>query len=300
MAKTTKKTTEKTTSKTVVKKKNDLQWINPVGGYGDILMLSGVLKIAHDQNPKKQYNLVRRTKYTNLLKGHPAIHEIGFPPKDAQFVNTTYWNAENYESGKFRAFQLLAESFGLETPVEEKLFLSGEMEEDSVLNKLIPWKKKNIIIAPTSDSPRKMMHPMAWHGVVERLTAEGVLVIQVGRISDLHIKGAYSLLNLTSPRQLISLIKKCNFVVSCDNFIMHAAKLVEKPAVVVWGPTKPQVYGYEEHIHVQAQLDHCQLKNECLGPRFSQNYATMCPIGQEHCMNKIPLDQIFNAIFTLL
>jgi ADP-heptose:LPS heptosyltransferase len=307
MAKTTKTTKTKTTTKKtsatpkpVVKKINGFPWINPVGGYGDILMLSGVLKIAHDQDPKNKYNLVRRTKYTNLLKGHPAINEIGFPPKDAQFVNTNYWNAENYESGNFRAFQLLAASFGLKTPVEEKLFLSGEMEEDAVLNKLIPWKKKNIIIAPTSDSPRKMMHPMAWHGVVERLAAEGVLVIQVGKIMDLHIKGAYSLLNLTSPRQLISLIKKCNFVVSSDNFIMHAAKLVEKPAVVVWGPTKPQVYGYQEHIHIQAPLEHCQLRNECLGPRFSQNYATQCPLGPEHCMNKIPLDQIFNAIFKLL
>jgi len=144
------------------------------------------------------------------------------------------------------------------------------------------------------------MHPMAWHKIVERLSAEGILVLQAGNIMDIHIKGAYSLLNLTSPRQLISLIKKCNFVVSSDNFIMHAARLVEKPAIVVWGPTKSGVYGYEEHIHIQASLDHCHLKNECLGPRFSQNYATMCPLGPEHCMNKIPLDLIFNSISSLL
>ncbi len=295
MAKTIKKTKTK-----IVKPVDEDLWINPTGGYGDILMLSGVLKIIHDRNPNQKYKLVRRTKYTNLLKGHPAISEIGYPPKDAKFINTNYWNAENYESCKYRAFQLLAESFGLKTPVKEKLFLSGEPEDDPLLDKIIPWKKKNVLIAPTSDSPRKMMHPMAWHNIVERLTAEGVLVIQAGKMMDIHIKGAYSLLNLTSPRQLISLIKKCNFVVSSDNFIMHAARLVEKPAIVIWGPTKSGVYGYEEHIHIQAPLDHCSLKNECLGPRFSQNYATMCPLGPEHCMNKIPLDLIFNSILTLL
>ncbi|NTW32211.1 MAG: glycosyltransferase family 9 protein [Bacteroidetes bacterium] len=275
-------------------------WINPVGGYGDILMLSGVLKLAFDKNPLQKFNLVRRTKYTNLLKGHPAIKEVGYPPKDAKFANTSYWNAENYQSGKYRAFQLLAENFGLQTPVEEKLFLPGEIESDPLLDKIIPWKKKNIIIAPSSDSPRKMMHPMAWHNIVERLTAEGVLVIQVGKMTDVHIKGAYSLLNLTSPRQLISLIKKCNFVVTSDNFIMHAAHLVEKPAVVLWGPTKSNVYGYTEHLHVEAPVEQCNLKNECLGPNFSHNYATMCPLAQEHCMNKITLEQIFSAIYKLL
>ncbi|HPS46484.1 MAG TPA: glycosyltransferase family 9 protein [Bacteroidales bacterium] len=285
---------------TVVKLEKEELWVNPVGGYGDILMLSGVLKLAYDKDPLQKYNLVRRTKYTNLLKGHPAIKQIGFPPKDAKFVNTNYWNDDNYESGKNRAFQLLAESFGLKTPVEEKLFLAGGFEEDPLLDKIIPWKKKNIIICPTSDSPRKIMHPIAWHNIVQRLTAEGVFVVQVGKISDLHIKGAYSLLNLTSPRQLISLLKKCNFVITSDNFIMHAAHLVEKPAVVLWGPTKSSVYGYKEHKHIEAPLDHCNKKNECLGPRFPQHYPTVCPLGPEHCMNKISLDQVFNSIFTLL
>ena len=299
MAKTTETIKEKTKKK-VAKPVSDELWINPVGGYGDILMLSGVLKLVHDQDPLKKFNLVRRTKYTTLLKGHPAIKQVGFPPKDAKFVDMTYWSAENYESGKFKAFQLLAEKFGLQTPVEEKLFLAGGYEEDPLLHKLIPWKKKNIIIAPSSDSPRKMMHPMMWHNIVERLNAEGVLVIQVGTLTDLHIKGAYSLLNLTSPRQLISIIKKCTFVISSDNFIMHAARLVEKPAIIMWGPTKSGVYGYDNHIHIQAPLDHCEKRNECVGPRFSHQYATMCSLGPEQCMNKIPPEQIFNAIFTLL
>lgn len=300
MAKTTNTTKEKAAVKKVTEPTNDELWINPVGGYGDILMLSGVLKLVNDQDPQKKFNLVRRTKYTTLLKGHPAIRKVGFPPKDAKFVDMTYWSAETYESGKHKAFQLLAEKFGLKTPVEEKLFLPGGFEEDLVLDKLIPWKSKNIIIAPSSDSPRKMMHPMMWHSIVERLVAEGVLVIQVGTITDIHIKGAYSLLNLTSPRQLISLIKKCTFVISSDNFIMHAARLVEKPAIIMWGPTKSSVYGYDSHMHIQAPLDHCEQRNECVGPRFSHQYPTMCPLGPDQCMNKIPLEQIFNAIFTIL
>lgn len=305
MAKTEKKTTEtkpKPAAKEakIVNLDNGEYWINPLGGYGDILMLSGVMKLANDADPKKKFKLVRRTKYTNILRGHPAISEIGYPPKDAKFIETNYWDKADYSSGKFRAFQLLAETFGLKTPVEEKLFLPGNFEEDKVLFDLIPWKKKNVIISPSTDSPRKMMHPMAWHNIVQRLNAEGVLVIQVGKMQDMHIKGAYSLLNLTTPRQVVALIKKCDFVVTSDNFIMHAAHLAEKPAVVVWGPTKAGVYGYAEHIHIEASLDHCEQRNECLGPGLGKNYPTPCPLKQDHCMNKIPVDKIINAIFTLL
>lgn len=305
MAKTETKPTEKkskpiATEKTAVKTDNGAIWINPLGGYGDILMLSGVLKLAHDANPKQKYNIVKRTKYTNFFTGHPAVGEVGYPPKDAKFIEVNYWDTPGYSTGKFRAFQLLAERFGLKTPVEEKLFLAGELEDDPVLMKLIPWKKKNIIISPATDSPRKMMHPMAWHNVVERLNAEGALVIQVGKIIDFHIKGAYSLLGLTTPRQAISILRKCDFLVTTDNFIMHAAHLVGKKAIVLWGPTKSGVYGYPEHTHIQGPLDQCHLRDECIGPGLSQNYPTVCPLAQDHCLDKIPPEKIINTIFSFL
>lgn len=305
MAKTEKQKTEKTPKPTdkeikIVELDKGEIWINPLGGYGDILMLSGVLKLVHDANPKQKYNIVKRTKYTNFFTSHPAIGEIGYPPKDAKFIEVNYWDTEGYSTGKFRAFQILAQRFGLKTPVEEKLFLPGELDDDPVLNKLIPWKKKNVIISPSTDSPRKMMHPMAWHNIVERLNAEGVLVIQVGKIIDFHIKGTYSLLGLTTPRQVISLLRKCNFLVTTDNFIMHAAHLVGKKAIVLWGPTKSSVYGYPEHMHIEAPLDHCQFRDECIGPGLSQNYPTVCPLKQEHCLDKIPPEKIINAIFSFL
>ena len=63
-------------------------WINPIGGLGDTLMLSGVLKQVHDREPDKQFNLVRRSGYMSLLKGHPAIRHIGHPPADARLIRT--------------------------------------------------------------------------------------------------------------------------------------------------------------------------------------------------------------------
>lgn len=51
-------------------------WINPVGGLGDIIMLSTALKCSYDKYEKK-FCLARRTQYTEFFRNHPAIQEIG-------------------------------------------------------------------------------------------------------------------------------------------------------------------------------------------------------------------------------
>lgn len=275
----------------------EVKWLNPIGGLGDTLMLSGVLKLLYDKDPSTRFHLARRTRYASILKGHPAIDISGHPPKNAIIQPVDYWSHEELGPGTQRAFQILARMFGLETPVEEKLYLPVEPEDDPILYKFIPWKEKNVLIAPSSESPRKMMHPMAWHHITERLNAEGVNVMQSGRINELRIKGAYSLLGITTPRELIALIRKCQLVITSDNFVMHAAHLANVPAVVVWGPTDHRVYGYQEQIHLQADLDHCPFKNECIGVGFAKNYPTPCPLNEHHCMNKISPDEIvFSAI----
>lgn len=272
-------------------------WINPVGGLGDVLMLSAVLKLAYDANPEKKYRLVRRSKYLTFLKGHPAIEYIGYPPKTAKNIITTdYWSEWPMGGGKDRAFQRLAARFGLETPVKEELYLPIEIERDLFLERAVPWETKNILISPFSDSPRKMMPFEAWEKLVWLLKEDNYFVIQGGKSNEIPIRGAYSLLGSTDPIQMISLIKRCNFVITADNFVMHAAKLVGTPAAVLWGPTQREVYGYENHHHIEAPLEHCDQRDNCLGPHVASNYGTHCPLEMEHCMNKIDPEKIYNLV----
>jgi ADP-heptose:LPS heptosyltransferase len=123
--------------------------------------------------------------------------------------------------------------------------------------------------------------------------------MQAGKLKEVHIKNAYSLLGLTTPGQLISLIKKCDIVITLDNFIMHAAHLVGTPAVILWGPTDPLVYGYEGQRHLKdSQI--CELAEECIGPDCGSNYQKPCPLGERHCMNQISLEDIYNSAMELL
>ncbi|MBF0564220.1 MAG: glycosyltransferase family 9 protein [Nitrospirae bacterium] len=272
--------------------KHDNLWINPLGGLGDALMLSGALKLAYDCNPDRKYNLIRRTKYLSILEGHPALDAVGFPPKNAEIIDTGYWSRKEY--GTERAFQILASIFGLSVPVEEKLYMPG-VPEDVPLFADIPFGKNNVIIAPASDSPRKEMAIGYWVDLVKMLRRDGCFVLQVGKMNNKHIRGAYSLLGLTTPRQLAALVKRCDMVVTPDNFIMHLAHLTGTPAVVLWGPTIAETYGYRGHVHLRA-VKECAQRAGCIGPK-NNAYARLCERGPgEHCMNRIGSELIYERI----
>jgi ADP-heptose:LPS heptosyltransferase len=279
--------------------KNSLPWINPIGGYGDMLMLSGVLKLVIEKDPSRRFNLIRRTNYLDILGRHPAIASVGFPPKNAKVIGVDYWYMEELGPGNHRAFQVLARSFGLETPVEERLYLHDEFVEDPLLHNFLPWKKVNILIASASDSPRKTVYPTIWHHLVDYLLSDGAFVMQAGRFNEQHIRNAYSVRGLTTPRQLVALIRKCDLVITVDNFIMHAAHLAGIPAVVIWGPTQHEVYGYPEQVHLQMP-PMCGLRNgeSCIVSEKNRGgglYNTPCPLGERHCMDQIKPEAIYEA-----
>ncbi len=260
-----------------------------------MLMISGVLKQVHDRYPERKYNLIRRTNYLSVFKGHPAISQIGFPRSDEEIVNVNYWSMDILGAGVHRAYQILAKSFGLELPAEEILYLPNMEIEDNLLIESIPWKSINIVIAPASDSPRKVMPPYLWHAVVDRLRLDNYFVLQVGRSRDVHIRNSYSLLGQTDIRQLLNVLKRCDLIITSDNLIMHAAHMLGNPAVVLWGATLLERYGYKEHKHLIAMRT-CQLPftEECIDSDKNTDgklYGRDCPHGRDHCMARMnPMD----------
>ena len=268
---------------------------------GDILMLSGVMKQCLDYDPEIRFNLVRRSIYAQLLKDHPAIACAGYPPADAKVITTDYWAKEKLGKGDSRAYQVLARIFGLPTPVPEKLFLPGQIPEDKTLQRLLPDPSKPIVsIAPSSVSPRKMFSVVIWKELVTRLKGAGFGVVQLGGSTDQYIPGAWSLLGQTTPLQLLGILKNSILLIGVDNFIMHAAHLLQMKALIIWGPTDPDVYGYPEQLHVKNPADDCIEKDRCLGPETPGNYPHPCPFGEEHCMNMTGAGRLFDLSMTLL
>jgi ADP-heptose:LPS heptosyltransferase len=276
-------------------------WIHLSGGFGETLMLSGVLKLAWDGNPRRRFNLVKRTPFNSFFRKHPAIAGIGSPPLDARVLEITGKAPEGAEGPERRPYQVMARQFGLSVPIEEHLFLPGELRDDDILRRFIDWGAKRVaVIAPASDSPRKTPHPLHWQYLVDKLTQEGAIVIQVGRMNEIYIRGAYSLLGLLTNEELAMLVKKSAVVIAVDNPLIPLAHMVRTPAVALWGPTDPDIRGYGNQVNLRGPRDHCPMKDDCPGKDHPANGPKACPLNAEHCLDKIPVDFILLSAINIL
>lgn len=276
-------------------------WVNPVGGLGDIIMLSTAMKRSYDKYAKKFY-IARRAQYTEFFSCHPAVQEIGYPPIGSNVVCNDYWMRADFNNAENKALDITCRIFGVEAYSDDDLYLP-QMEINKTtetLMKNIPWRTKNVAIVFSSESPRKMMHPVKWHIIVEKLLAQNCFVIQIGRMGDVPIRGAYSLIGATKPLQIIDILRNVNAVITLDNYVMHAAKLVHTPTIALFGPTEASRYGYKDHFCLQADLSQCNQTDKCLGPHVPENYSTPCPLCEKHCMNTHDENKIVDITTSIL
>lgn len=277
-------------------------WINPVGGKGDILLLSTALKRVYDKTGRK-FRVMRRTDYTPFLQNHPAVELIGHPTEEDEIICNDYWSREEFADPRNKALAIVCKIFGTDWEGNDELYLP-EQEESAATKAIIentPWTDKTVVISISSASPRKMLHPMKWHELVMRLNEEGCNVIQIGEPRDVVIKGVYSLVGCTLPLQIPAILTRASAVVTLDNFVMHAARAVGVPTVALFGPTESSRYGYPSHRNIQANTEECPERDHCLGPHVSQNYCMPCTLGPDrHCMNTIPVNAIVDLVMSIM
>jgi ADP-heptose:LPS heptosyltransferase len=284
---------------------SDKRWLVPTGGLGDIFMSSSALKLKYDQDPAVQYWIARRNRFMDFFIGHPAVAGIGFPPKGSDTKLTMYWDetkknaSHEAGAGLNRPFQLLAKKFGLTPPVEENYYFPGDESLGPILERLIPWSKTNIIVAPFSDSHKKNMNLAKWHQIVHMLKQyPGINVLQTGVIKEPYIKGTFSLLGLTTPGQLFGLLRKCQLLITADSFIMHAAHYTKTPTIALWGPTVTEAFGYPEHVHFKPDKV-CEWFDPCMGRNGQKElsrYHEPCHLPPEqHCMEELSVEKIVDA-----
>ena len=282
--------------------KSDEQiWINPVGGLGDIIMLSTAMKRSYDIYGK-QFCIARRAQYTEIFVAHPAVQEIGHPQVGSNIVCNDYWMRPEFGDVHKKGLEITLKIFGVNDFVDEELYLPETPKSNAtdLLINNIPWGMTNVAIVFSSESPRKIMHPIKWHIIVEKLMRQQCFVVQLGRLGDIPIRGACSLLGATTPLQVLDVLKKIDVLITPDNYIMHAAKLLHIPTIALFGPTEASRYGYSEHICLQADLSKCNQADKCLGPHVSENYSTPCPLRENHCMNSHDENKIVDIVMSII
>jgi len=91
-------------------------------------------------------------------------------------------------------------------------------------------------------------------------------IIQIGSENDLKLKGVRNFCGKTSIREAGLFLKNARLFVGLEGALMHMARAVDCPSVIVWGGRlKPHQIGYPcfENVTVDLECSPCWLPNAC-------------------------------------
>ena len=138
--------------------------------------------------------------------------------------------------------------------------------------------------------------PMAtWADVVRQLAAAGISVAQIGLSGEELIPGVtHDLRGLTSISEVGLIIKQGECHIDTEGGLVHLARAVNRRSVVLFGPTTPALFGYDQNINISSSScgDCWWVTNEWLGK---------CPRGTKgpECMEEHSASTIIDAVYRI-
>lgn len=171
----------------------------------------------------------------------------------------------------------------------------------NAVNPTLSLGQKRLILCPGAEfGPAKQWPPEYYAALAQRFLEQGWQVLVLGSKADqataAEIANTITIdksqfFNLTGQTQLedaIDLLATADQVVSNDSGLMHIAAALQRPLLVIYGPTSP---AFTPPLADNAQT--VQIDVEC-GPCFQRT----CPEGHHRCMRDLMVDQALTAINT--
>jgi ADP-heptose:LPS heptosyltransferase len=89
-----------------------------------------------------------------------------------------------------------------------------------------------------------------WKELVTLLKNAGFYIIQVGVANEEKIEGVDECLFNKSLNELKGIVNECVTWISVDNFFQHLCWLNNKPGIVIFGQSDPEIFGHKENINL--------------------------------------------------
>lgn len=140
----------------------------------------------------------------------------------------------------------------------------------AVARQLLDEPASGYLIAHPGCAQRSKRWPLRhWQALIQALQDEGWALVLTGGADDagacaaLARGGVRCLAGKSSWQVLTALVSRAAAVVACDTGIVHLAQAVGTPAVALFGPTDPAIWGYSEPRHRslahRLECSHCNL-----------------------------------------
>jgi len=267
----------------------DLKWVRPFLDNGENLILSGLLHNAFEEMGER-VGMIRHHPFSTLFFGHPAVAEFGCPP-EITLAKADFWTHLQPGKKQQRPYEIISQMLYGRLVGKEKLWLAVDGEDVREM-KHLPLKQEPVVISSDTASPKKAYAFARWGELVEKIRSVTDLpVVQLGEPNSKKIPGTYSFCGKLSAKETIHLLRHSQLSICLDSFLLHASALAGTPTIGLWGPTTPEVFGYEEQINITAELP-CD--GHCLQGQRDANYGEACE-EVAFCMNQISVDTIFKT-----
>lgn len=171
----------------------------------------------------------------------------------------------------------------------------------SILDRLNLLEKKYIVINRGVDRKYDNNHPKLWpmekyNELIKKLKDlyPDVLLVQLGDDSKFgYIEGIdINLVEKTSLEECKVILKNSLLLISGEGGLVHFNHFLNNKSVVLFGPTNPDVFGYEENINITSR----GCDSYCEGVAEVWRYRCIKGYDVPPCMNDISVDCVLDAV----
>lgn len=207
----------------------------------------------------------------------------------------------------FRKNRLEQANVGGLLPIDRNTpkFLNWEEDAFSVLSKNHLLKAKYITICRAVDSKYNANHPKLWllpyyNELVAQIKKNfpKVKIVQIGSSKDFGtIEGVdVDLLGKTTLDETKVLLKNSLLHIDGEGGLVHMKKFLNGRSVVIFGPTSPDVFGYEDNMNLRSTI--CPRTCEWV----HRNWTQGCMLGEkiQACMKALTSNIVFQEVQKIL
>lgn len=237
--------------------------IKVMGGIGDVLLILPSIKklnLKYDidillRNHNKSdiedftYDICKHNPYINKFVEHQEYVYLPNKKYDKVLMSASFYLDQDVTliNPKPR-YELVAEQLHVSdvNPLDIDIFLQHD-EEQKAKETLSKYNKTILIQAcrlrENFTNEGKTIPKYAWEDIIQAFP--DYTFIQVGTSKDsIPLDNVVSLVDKTTIRESIALLKFVDYYILPDSYLNHAAGGMNKNGISIFGSTSPYVYGY--------------------------------------------------------
>lgn len=254
---------------------------SPIRSIGDTLGLTSLVKEIYN---KTGYKSTISTFLPEIFENNPYI-------KKTYTGSTAELKLTPCTQYKCNIIQHYFSQVNL--PVPKKIVPEIYLNEDEIAYAKVHLQKykgnKIIAVCLNSSASSRDLKYLNILPLLEKLKKEGYILISVGKSTQPQDIYHESFINITTLRQVFSLINECNFYLGVDTGLFHVSAALNVPQVVFFRHNQCSNNAYYNTYYLDSLT---QCPSLCQTP----GYASHCALPNSSCMDTFNFDEYYNLI----